>query len=413
MKVLTVSATDRFGGAGIAAYRLHRGLSRSGIEAEMLVWRKVTSDHSVHRLASRLSRWERVQRRLAERGHRRQLQANPRREGSSYWSLNLNSYPIAAVINDFAADIVHLHWLGDNFLPISQVAQIQAPVVWTLHDMWAFTGGCHYSGECGRYSVGCGNCPHLSQSADDDISARVNKEKRRAWVDVPLAVVCPSKWLAECARGSAVLKGKRIEVIANPIDPCEFKPLAKEEARRAFNLPQDKKLVLFGAVGGTADARKGFVYLQEALRHIAGDSGVELVVFGAESEESISVEVPLHQMGILRDSVSLSLLYSACDAFVLPALQDNLPNTLLEALACGAPCVAFDTGGMGELVQHQKNGYLAKLMDAGDLLRGIEWTLAQEWSAERIHQGVVESFAAQRISDRYIRHYQSILDRVL
>ena len=140
---------------------------------------------------------------------------------------------------------------------------------------------------------------------------------------------------------------------------------------------------------------------------------MELVVFGAESEESISVDVPLHQMGILRDSVSLSLLYSACDAFVLPALQDNLPNTLLEALACGAPCVAFDTGGIGELVQHQKNGYLAKLMDADDLLRGIEWTLAQEWSAERIHQGVVDSFAAQRISDGYIRLYQSILDRVL
>ena len=368
----------------------------------------------MHRLASRLSRWERVQRRLAERGHRRQLQANPRREGSSYWSLNLNSYPIAAVINDFAADIVHLHWLGDNFLPISQVAQIQAPVVWTLHDMWAFTGGCHYSGECGRYSIGCGNCPHLSRSSVNDISARVNNEKRRAWADVPLAVVCPSKWAGRMRAGERCFerqthRGHRQSDRSLRISS----PWQKKKRGAHLTCHRTRSWFCLAPLAGTADARKGFVYLQDALRHIAGDSGVELVVFGAESEESISVEVPLHQMGILRDSVSLSLLFSACDAFVLPALQDNLPNTLLEALACGAPCVAFDTGGMGELVQHQKNGYLAKLMDAGDLLRGIEWTLAQEWSAERIHQGVVESIAAQRISDRYIRLYQSILDRVL
>ena len=378
----------------------------------MLVWRKVTSDSSVHRLATRLNLWARAQRKFAARRHQGLLEANPRISGGAYWSLNLFGHPIASVINAFDADIVHLHWVGDNFLPVQQLGLIKAPIVWTLHDMWAFTGGCHYAGECQRYAGTCGNCPQLSDPANDDISARVSKQKRRAWAQVPLTLVCPSGWLAACAGQSAVMRNQRIEVIANPIDTRKFKPLDRREARHAFNLPADKKLVLFGAVGGTADPRKGFAYLQEALGGIGSDSGVELVVFGADDAGAIDLDVPMHGIGSLRDIVSLNLLYSACDVFVLPALQDNLPNTLMEALACGTPCVAFDTGGVGDLVQHQENGYLAQLADAADLLGGIKWSLAQEWWPERIHQQVVKRYAAARISEQYIELYESILGDV-
>ena len=148
MKVLTISATDKIGGAGIASYRLHQALLRSGLAAEMLVWRKVTADPTVHRLAGRLNRWQRARRRLAERRHRLALDKHARKAGSAYWSLNHRSYPVSAAINSFAADLVHLHWIGDNFLPIAEFAKIKAPIVWTLHDMWAFTGGCHYAGTC-------------------------------------------------------------------------------------------------------------------------------------------------------------------------------------------------------------------------------------------------------------------------
>ncbi len=412
MKVLTVAATDRLGGAGIAAYRTHRALLDAGIEAQMLVWRKTTSDPSVHRLATRLNLRARARRKFAARRHSGLLKSNPRVPGGAYWSLNLFGYAIAPVINAFDADIVHLHWLGDNFLPIQQLASIKQPLVWTLHDMWAFTGGCHYAGDCMRFVETCGNCPQLADPRRDDISARVNKQKRGAWEQVPLTVVCPSRWLADCAGQSAVLRNKRIEVIANPIDTCAFKPLDRREARYAFNLPLDKKLVLFGAVDGTADPRKGFAYLREALSVFSESDGVELVIFGADNEDNgglIELDIPMHRTGILRDNVSLNLLYSACDVFVLPALQDNLPNTLLEALACGTPCVAFDTGGIGDLLQHQENGYLAQLADAADLRRGIEWSLAQEWWPERIHQQVAERYAADLISEQYIGLYQSIL----
>lgn len=412
LKVLTLAAIDRLGGAGIAAYRTHRALLEAGIRSEMLVWRKTTADPSVHRLATRLNLRQRVKRRIAMHGQMLQLRHLPRQADSAYWSLNQFSYPIADAINQFAADIVHLHWIGANFLPIQQFARIEAPIVWTLHDMWAFTGGCHYAGDCRHYTESCGDCPQLSHPGRDDISARVSKQKRKAWARVPLTVVCPSRWLADCARQSAVLRDKRVEVIANPIDTGAFKPLERREARHAFNLPLDKKLVLFGAADGTADPRKGFVYLREALSAFAEGDGLELVIFGAGDTDkggSIDLDVPLHRIGALRDNVSLNLLYSACDVFVLPSLQDNLPNTLLEALACGTPCVAFDTGGIGDLLQHQENGYLAHLADAADLRRGIEWSLAQEWWPQRIHQRVAERYASDRISKQYIELYQSIL----
>ena len=408
MKVLTVSATDRIGGAGIAAYRLHHALSRCGIEAEMLVWRKVTAEPKVHRLAAQFNRWQRARRRLAERRHRQQLSNNPRQAGGEYWSLNLSQYPIASVINAYDADVVHLHWIGDNFLPIQQLARIKAPIVWTLHDMWAFTGGCHYARDCERYIVACGDCPQLVKPALDDISARVNAAKRRAWTETSMTIVCPSNWLADCAAQSAVLRDKRIEVIANPIDHSAFKPIDKAAARKTFNLPLNKKLILFGAAGGTGDPRKGFTYLRQALQSLPASSDIELVVFGARQKEDLSVNLPLHQVGALVDSVSLSLLYSACDVYVLPASHENLPNTLMEALSCGTPCVAFATGGVSDLVNHQQNGYLAKLKDAVDLLRGIQWTLEQDWSPQRIHREMIDKCGWQQIGEQTIRLYQSL-----
>ena len=409
MKVLTISATDKIGGAGIASYRLHQALLWSGLAAEMLVWRKVTADPTVHRLAGRLNRWQRARRRLAERRHRLALDKHARKAGSAYWSLNHRSYPVSAAINSFAADLVHLHWIGDNFLPIAEFAKIKAPIVWTLHDMWAFTGGCHYAGACHKYREACGNCPQLAKPGSHDISAGIVGKKQGNWAQLPLTVVCPSQWLADCARQSAVLKGKNIEVVANPIDRRDFKPLDKLQARRAFNLPPDKKLVLFGAFGGTADPRKGFAHLKRALSGLSPGSNIELVVFGAERAEALDLALPLHQVGQLRDTVSLSLLYSASDLFVLPALQDNLPNTLMEALACGTPCAAFDTGGVSDLLQHQQNGYLAKLKDPDDLQRGIQWVLAQDWFPWELHKQTVDRYSLEGISEQYIRLYRTLI----
>ena len=409
MKALTVSATDRFGGAGIAAYRTHQALQSAGVDSEMLVWRKLTSDPAAHRLTPRLGRGGRFRRRLSDARHQRALRTNPRIGDSAYWSLNTADYPLARIINSFDADIVHLHWIGDNFLPIAQLQRIDAPIVWTLHDMWAFSGGCHYAGDCVRYEAACGACPQLAVPSPGDVSAKTLQAKRDAWTSLPLTIVCPSHWLADCARRSSLFRQKRVEVIGNPIGISRFKPLEKQMARSAFNLPADKQLILFGAVGGATDRRKGFRFLREALLEMQNETDIELVVFGAEKAEALDLPLPSHQIGALHDEVSLCLLYNACDVFVLPSLQDNLPNTVLEALACGLPCIAFDVGGIADLVRHERNGYLAKAQDAADLRRGIHWTLAQAWSPARIRQDIAERFAAERIAERYRQLYLSVL----
>ena len=162
------------------AYRLHQALLQSGLAAEMLVWRKVTADPTVHRLAGRLNRWQRARRRLAERRHRLALDKHARKAGSAYWSLNHRSYPVSAAINSFAADLVHLHWIGDNFLPIAEFAKIKAPIVWTLHDMWAFTGGCHYAGACQQVSRGLWQLSAIGESQDPMTSAQALSEKSKA-----------------------------------------------------------------------------------------------------------------------------------------------------------------------------------------------------------------------------------------
>ena len=408
MKVLHVSISDGGGGAALGAYRLHRGLRGARVQSEMLVLRKLTEDPTVHRLSSLLKRWGRARRRLSERRHQRRLDDNPRVAGSGHWSLNLFNYPIASAINSFGSDIVHLHWVGDNFVPIRQLEKIRAPIVWTLRDMWAFSGGCHYAGDCFNYQVACGDCPQLVNRSENDLSAKAQAAKLRAWSKLPLTVVTISEWLAECARNSSLLGDKRIEVIGNPIDPTVFKPLNREAARQAFNLPLDKQLILFGAIGGTSDRRKGFRYLAEALRKLDNDDPVELVVFGSARREDIDVGRPAHQVGRLRDEVSLSALYSACDVYVLPTTQEALGKTLMEALACGTPCISFAGTGPNDLVAHQVDGYLARMKDSADLAAGIEWTLAQAWSREELRRRIVERYGVEQISERYIKLYKSL-----
>ncbi len=409
MKVLHLSASDAGSGAGLGAYRTHLALQRAGIQSEILVLRKGARDATTHRLAERLGRGGRLWRRIGEARHGRALQASPRRGGSGHWSLNLHAYPIASAVNAFAADIVQLHWVGDNFLPISELPEIQAPVVWTLRDMWAFTGGCHYAGDCQKYRDFCGNCPQLREASPRDLSWRVRRGKARHWARLNLTIVAISQWLADCARSSTLLRDCRIEVIGNPIDPAAFKALDRSMARRAFNLPLDKSLLLFGAVGGAGDPRKGYRYLREALQSLERRQDLALVTFGAEAREELGLDLPTHQIGYLHDAASLSLLYSACDLYALPTLQEALGKTLQEALACGTPCVAFDGSGASDVVLHKENGYLARCKDVADLRAGVEWTLAQTWDRDALRADLVQRYGAERVSEQYMRLYQSLL----
>ena len=245
--------------------------------------------------------------------------------------------------------------------------------------MWPFTGGCHYSGDCSRYSERCGRCPLLGSRRERDISRWVWNRKTSAWAQLDLTLVCPSRWLAEKVKASSLFSGAPVQVIPNGLDTNRFRPFPKPVARNLLNLPIEGHVMLFGCADSIDDPRKGFQHFLDAAHRMsvnAPDEAIHLAVFGASAlPESIRCPHPIHFLGYLGDDIALSLAYAAADVFVAPALQDNLPNTIMEAMACGTPCVAFGIGGILDMIDHQIDGYLAHPDDSQSLGRGVQWVL--------------------------------------
>ncbi len=370
MKILILNESDIEGGAARAAGRLHDALLKRGADAKMLVQLK-KGDHPAvigptkggKLIASLRPKLDTYPLHLWYKTDRLQL-------FSPAWMRD----SVGARVRGIAPDLVHLHWLNNGFVRPESLAGMGRPLVWTLHDMWPFTGGCHYDGECGRYREGCGRCPQLSSAKDRDLSVRILERKRKAYQGLPLTIVTPSRWLAECARASALFRNLRVEVIPNGLDLERYRPMDKAVARDILGIPRDKDIILFGAMS-VDDKRKGFQHLQPALRKLSAHPAArntELVVFGSGRPASPpDLGLPIRYLGRLHDDISLSLLYAAADVFVSPSVQDNLPNTVMEAMACGTPCVSFRIGGMEDMIDHGRNGWLAAPFDAGELADGM------------------------------------------
>lgn len=416
MKITIVNTYSNGGGAAIATYRLHRGLRSIGVNSRLLVMYKGNDDPSVVGPDPQ-GRWSRVISYLYARRDER-ITRIIQTKGNRYFSPARCPDKLASKVNALDPDVVHLSWVNSGFMKIETLSQFKKPIVWTLHDMWPFTGGCHYDDGCGRFRQSCGKCPILSSDIDHDLSRQIWERKNKSWSDVAIVVVTPSHWLADMARSSSLFKDKRIEVIPNGIDTERYKPLDKRAAREAFGLPQDKHLILFSALGTTKDQRKGNQFLIPALKSIAaagwGDR-MELVIVGAFAPESPpDLGMKVHYMGHLRDEISMALLYSAADACVAPSMQENLSNSVMEALSCGTPVVAFNIGGMPDMIDHQSNGYLAKAFESDDLAAGIMWVLdnqsRREMLSRQARNTVIERYTLKAIANRYMSLYQEILN---
>ena len=322
---------------------------------------------------------------------------------------------LAVEVAAMAPDLLHLHWLGAGFLRVETLGRFDKPLIWTLHDSWAFTGGCHVPYDCTRYRHNCGECPILGSRRSNDLSRWTWKRKARAWRNLNLTVVAPSRWLADCARESSLFRNVRVEVIPNGLDIDAFRPADREQSRASLGLPQDRKIILFGAVHGSSDPNKGFQLLTQALQLLAADrSDAMAVVFGSDDfPELPDLPMPLVSLGTIHDDSVLAALYSAADVFVLPSMLENLPNTVLEAMACGTPCVAFRQGGVPDLIDHQECGYLAQPYDTGELARGIAWVLEDRRRhaelARRARQKVVADFDLHGVAARYRALYHELL----
>jgi glycosyltransferase involved in cell wall biosynthesis len=408
MKILHLSTSDLEAGAARSAYRLHQGLRSIDVTSQMLVRAKVSVDETVIAERSLLTK-------LGPVASGQPLRLHPQHDRSMF-SLQWFPDALAPRVAQFNPDIVNLHWVGNGFLKIETLAKLNKPIVWTFHDMWAFTGGCHYSQGCDRYQQSCGACPHLKSDRERDLSRWVWERKAKAWKDLNLTIVTPSQWMGKCARSSSLFRECRVEVIPYGIDTQKYQPIDRQIARNLLNLPQDKQFVLFGSMS-VGDPRKGIQLLQAALQHLlksGWEDKIELLVFGeAQASSQTDLGYKTHYLGKLNDDISLALAYSAANVFAAPSLEDNLPNTVIEALACGIPCVAFKIGGMPDTIEHQQNGYLAQPYEVEDFASGIAWVLEDRQRhqilSHRARERVEQELNLQLQADRYLDLYRQIL----
>jgi len=368
VKVLIANTYDAQGGAARAAYRLHRCLQDIGIESQMLVQVKSCDDDTVQGPKSNYSK---LIGRIRPRIDGLPLMRYPNKSKILFSPAWFRNEEMIHKIQQSDADVVHLHWISRGMFRIEDLVRINKPLVWSLHDNWGFTGGCHVMWDCENYKNACNSCPVLGSSNLDDLSSRVFNRKVKAYAKLDLTIVGLSRWMADCAANSRLFNAKRIVNLPNPIDSECFKPLDKNAARDMLGLPPEKKLLFFGAVDATGDINKGFTKLSEALG-LLKSRNIELVVFGSNKpKHPPDFGFRSHYLGKLNDDIFLRALYSAGDVVVVPSLQENLSNVIMESISCGTPVVGFDVGGNGDLIDHRLNGYLATPFNTEDLARGI------------------------------------------
>jgi glycosyltransferase involved in cell wall biosynthesis len=412
MRILIVNTSDIEGGAARAAYRLHRSLLIEGVDSQMLVQSKASDDFTVVGPGTKI---QKGLGRIRPTLDSLPLQRYKNRTKTLFSPAWVPFSGVVDRINALQPDVVHLHWIAGGMLRIEDIARIKAPIVWSLHDMWPFTGGCHYDENCGAFRQQCGDCKVLQSPKSKDLSRRIYQRKQAAFQQKKdITLVGLSRWLADEAVASSLFSAEQVVNLPNPIDTQVFAPFDQVAARNLLNLPQDKKLILFGAMGATSDPRKGYIELSQALQKLQTQDA-ELVVFGAsQPQKGAEFPQPAHYLGRLHDDVTLRVLYSAADVVLVPSLQENLSNAIMESLACGTPVVGFNIGGNSDLVDHKTNGYIAEPFDVNDLAKGIDWVLnSTEYGilSGNARNKVLQNFDNKVVAPKYIELYQSVLEK--
>ena len=409
MRVLIVNTSERTGGAAVAANRLMMALNNNGVKAKMLVRDKESDSLTVVGLPkSPMLNWHFLWERLVIFFHCRFSRKH-------LFEIDLaNSGSDITKLREFQeADVIHLHWINQGMLSLSGIRKILKsgkPVVWTMHDIWPATTICHLTLNCRNFTTHCHNCRLLpGKGSSSDLSTSVWRKKEKMLEDSSIYFVTCSHWLEQEAKASALLRGQKIVSIPNPIDTHIYRSGDKQTARKNLGLPEDKRLILFVSQRVT-NKNKGMDYLIDACRQL---KDYELVILGGHAEEVVD-QLPLkaHPLGYVNDERRIVEIYQAVDVFVLPSLSENLPNTIMEAMACGVPCVGFKVGGIPEEIDHKRNGYVAEYRDSDDLARGIRWILSEadydQLSQEAVRK-VAHSYSQQSVAISYLDVYHQAM----
>jgi len=414
MKIVNISTNDFSGGAARATYRLHREFLNLGYDSKLLVLYKTLDDNTI--VGTSKTNFEKALSKFASN-----IDNLPSKlyKVANTWSTGWYGRDISTIDIVKEADIIVLYWVSGGFLSpksIAQLSKLNKPIFWRLSDMWPFTGGCHYSNGCTKYIDNCGYCPELSSNKENDLSRKLILKKNQIWKGSDLNIIAPSKWIAKCARDSLIFKNQKINILGTGVDTKIFKPIEKNIARDILNLPQDKKIILLGAVNISSDTRKGGQLAYKALEKLLEShpkSNIILLVFGTYNNVFENLNIDVNVIGKVSDEYTLALLYSSADVFIAPSKEENLANTVLESSSCATPTVAFDIGGMPDVIEHKKNGYLAKPFDTDDLAHGIQWILNAsnyEELCPNAREKVLREFDSKVVANKYIKLYMEILD---
>ncbi len=404
MKVTHITTID-IGGAYKAAMRLHEGLLRNGVDSCVLVRTRANSNSPVRPvfksiIGESISKAKNVLNMLNADG----------KIAGDFLGTDLSN-------NEFVlrADIIVLHWINSFLSPkqIGKLFTLRKPVVWILHDMWPFTGGCHYDGYCGRYKVGCGKCPQVKHVGQNDLSSRNFKIKEKQFREMQGTIVGPSRWITECAADSNILKGRRICHIPNMLNTEVFRNLGeKNYCRTKYNLDTNKKTLIFGAAdAGTGNATKGFQYVKEAMK-VLKRTEYQLAVFGnADGAEEYLDKEGVQLLGFIKDEHALTEIYNAADLFVTPSLQEAFGYTACEAMACGTPVTAFNVGGLRDQIVHKKTGYLAEMGNIDDFVEGIMYCSQNLKSMQEQLATVSQRYSYEMIMPQYMELFERLLQQ--
>ena len=365
MKVVHVSYSDSNGGAAIAARRHHEKMIAMGVESSLVVIDRQNNGEGVVKLPVGINVFMRkVLYKLFRVLYR----------PFGTWSFGIPGNDISEVKEVKEADVVILHWVNNWAVSLKSIGKFLDSgkrVVWFMHDMWPLTGGCHYSMQCRKFERECKECPHLGARWLPDIArVQFNAKQRLLGSRGNLSFVTPSRWLAGEVKRSALFGSNRVEVSPNPIDMRAFYIMDRLKARQQLGLPADRKLILFGA-DTIHSPYKGWKYIREIIEQ--GDIDADWVIYGSmKGDNPFDSDPHVHALGRVSGAERLRALYNAADVFVTPTLADNYPNVILEAAACGTPTVAFNTGGVPEMIEHGVTGYITARNEAAHLREGIE-----------------------------------------
>lgn len=411
MKLFQLNYSDINGGAARAANRIHHALRDIGFDSRMLVNVSDCGDWTIQGPSNKLGKaLGLIRPHLGGALNQLLRTANPILHSPSilpsHW---------AHLINASDVDAVHLHWVQGEMLSISDISRIRKPTVWTLHDMWAFCGAEHYTTD-NRWRDGYRRDNRPSHESGFDLNRWTWLRKRKHWRR-PMHIVCPSQWLADCVRSSSLMHDWPVSVVPNPIDLDRWQPIDQCLARQLMGLPQDRQLLLFGAMGGGRDRRKGLDLLLAALEHLQAEpnlQNLQLVVLGQLAPQSPpQLGFPIHYTGHLHDDLSLRTLYSAADAMVIPSRQDNLPNTAVEGHACGTPVVGFNTCGLPDIVEDRVTGALADPFNPTSLAAAIQWVLhdplRRKQLAAAARARAERLWSSTRVARMYLQVYEQAI----